>query len=188
MREKCLRVTVKEQRRDVSVPSERVFLHGEGGWAGLERMSQLRTFWNWGWRESGLRHWMKTPIFRLWISLRKCKGAGSTVSPGQAGLNQTEKEWLPNNQPWGLRNQGKGKVWSSLAWLRPQQGMFHPTPFWRKLFLQPPPMLEERRKLQSQLENLPTLSLVLKKCKGDELGKLVDVKLYPSEWFRAWNE
>lgn len=40
---------------------------------------------------------------------------------------------------------------------------------------------EEKRKLQSQLENLPTLSLVLKKCKGDELGKLVDVKLYPSE-------
>ena len=41
--------------------------------------------------------------------------------------------------------------------------------------------VEEKRKLQSQLENLPTLSLVLKKCKGDELGKLVDVKLYPSE-------
>ena len=41
--------------------------------------------------------------------------------------------------------------------------------------------VEEKRKLQSQLENLPTLSLVLKKCKGDELGKLVDVKLYQSE-------
>lgn len=41
--------------------------------------------------------------------------------------------------------------------------------------------VEEKRKLQSQLEKLPTLPLVLKKCKGDELGKLVDVKLYPSE-------
>lgn len=40
---------------------------------------------------------------------------------------------------------------------------------------------KEKRKLQNELENLPTLSSVLKKCKGDELGKLVDVKLYPSE-------
>lgn len=40
---------------------------------------------------------------------------------------------------------------------------------------------EEKRKLQSQLENLSTLPLALKKCKGDKLGKLVDVKLYPSE-------
>ncbi|KAI4549741.1 hypothetical protein MG293_002071 [Ovis ammon polii] len=37
--------------------------------------------------------------------------------------------------------------------------------------------VEEKRKLQSQLEKLPTLPSVLKKCKGDELGKLVDVKL-----------
>lgn len=54
---------------------------------------------------------------------------------------------------------------------------------WRELFLPPLLVLEERRKeLQSQLEKtFPTSSLLLKKCKGDELGKLVDVKLYPSE-------
>lgn len=46
----------------------------------------------------------------------------------------------------------------------------------------------EEKRIAKPVENLPTLPLVLKKCKGDELGKLVDVKLYPSEWFRAWNE
>ena len=87
----------------------------------------------------------------------------------------------------GAESQGRGKAMVMLSLIEATQGLTsgfrHPTAFQRKPFLHSPTDAggEEKRKLQSQLENLPTLSLVLKKCKGDELGKLVDVKLYPSE-------
>ena len=68
-----------------------MFLHGEDGRAGLERMNPPRAFHNWSWGESGLSHGTRVPTFKPYLNLHECKAARTTVRPSWAGLNHRQK-------------------------------------------------------------------------------------------------
>ena len=157
-------------------------------------MSPPRTFHNRSWGESGPSYGTRVPTFRPYLNVHEFKAARTAVRPSWAGLSTGRgMNDCPTTSPrsWESRIQqshGHSALdWGHTGtsqWISPHKSLL------KEAFSASPvdAGVEEKRKLQSQLEKLPTLPLVLKKCKGDELGKLVDVKLYPSEWFRACNE
>ena len=68
-----------------------MFLHGEDGRAGLERMNPPRAFHNWSWGESGLSHGTRVPTFKPYLNLHECKAVGLQSDPAGLGLITDKK-------------------------------------------------------------------------------------------------